>query len=497
MNKSPHSLIKRSNASLFDRVVSILEEAQSNVVRAVNNNMVIAYWLIGREIVQEIQGGKGRAKYGEKIIEQLSSQLKEKYGRGFSISNLRYFRTFYTVYFNRKPEIRQIGSGELVKSSEVRILNGVLNDMSLAIETASDIRGFSPNLGWSHYQVIMNVENSNERLFYEIEAEKENWDVEYLKHQIYTFLFARLLKSKDKEGVITLTREGQRIKIPADVMKNPYILDFLGIPDSDRLHETKFEEAIISNLQSFLLELGKGFAFVGRQKRLQFDEDYYYVDMVFYNCILKCYLLIDLKIGALTHQDVGQIDSYVRMFDDKYRTEGDNPRFIFVKSDRDDIRHPKMLSLIHLAGEQLIRRRFNTMPELHSSIYASLVQYLLGSGRIHTGPFDATLCRNAEIADISEDKVRWFLSRAHNARDYALAETTPVVNVLIHLDLLDKGKPNHAAILLFGVKPQRFLITSEVKCMHFHGTQKLKPIPSYQIYKGTVFDLVDQLNRFF
>lgn len=179
-------------------------------------------------------------------------------------------------------------------------------------------------------------------------------------------------------------------------------------------------------------------------------------------------------------------------------------RFIFVKGDRDEIRHPKMLSLLRLAGEQLIRRRFNTPTELHSAVYASLVQYLLGSGRIHTGPFDATMCRNAEIADISEDKIRWFLSRAHNARDYALAETTSVVNVLTHLDLLDKGEPNHAAILLFGVKPQRFLITSEVKCMHFHGTQKLKPIPSYQIYKGTIFDLVDQsvdfvmskLNRF-
>ena len=171
----------------------------------------------------------------------------------------------------------------------------------------------------------MNVKNPNERLFYEIEAEKENWDVDHLKHQIYTFLFARLLKSKDKEGVMALAREGQAIRTPADVIKNPYILDFLGLPDTERLHETKIEEAIISNLQSFLLELGKGFAFIGRQKRLQFDEDFYYVDMVFYNCILKCYLLIDLKIGELTHQDVGQMDSYVRMFDDKYRTKGDNP----------------------------------------------------------------------------------------------------------------------------------------------------------------------------
>ena len=180
------------------------------------------------------------------------------------------------------------------------------------------------------------------------------------------------------------------------------------------------------------------------------------------------------------------------------------PRFIFVKGDKDTARHPKMLALLHTVGEQLIRRRFNTQPELHAAVYASLVQHLLSSGHISTGPFDATICRSAEIADISEGKIRWFLSRARNARDYALAETTPVVDVLTHLDLLDKGKPNHAAILLFGIKPQRFLIASEVKCMHFHGRQKLKPIPSYQIYKGTVFDLVDQsvdfvmskLNRF-
>lgn len=180
------------------------------------------------------------------------------------------------------------------------------------------------------------------------------------------------------------------------------------------------------------------------------------------------------------------------------------PRLIFVKGDQDTARHPKMLALLRTIGEQLIRRRFKTQSDLHSSVYASLVQYLLSSGRISSGPFDATICRNAEVSDISKDKIRWFLSRARNARDYALAETTPVVDVLTHLDLLDKGKPNHAAILLFGIKPQRFLISSEVKCMHFHGTEKLKPIPSYQIYKGTVFDLVDQsvdfvmskLNRF-
>ncbi|PIU42303.1 MAG: DUF1016 domain-containing protein [Candidatus Omnitrophica bacterium CG07_land_8_20_14_0_80_42_15] len=310
---------------LFTRVVSILEEARSNVVRAVNNNMVIAYWLIGREIVQAIQGGEKRAGYGERLIEQLSAQLTGKYKRGFSVTNVRYFRTFYSVYSERVPEIRHIGCGELKEIPKHHIESGVLEDISLAVNIPVKNKGFSPLLGWSHYRELMNVENKNERLLYEIEAEKENWDVEHLKHQIHTLLFARLLKSKNKDGVMALSREGNVIRRPDDIIKNPYILDFLGLPDFECFHESVLEGAIISNLQNFLLEMGKGFAFVGRQKRLQFDDNYYYVDLVFYNCILKCYLLIDLKIGELTHQDVGQIDGYVRMFDDKYRTEGDNP----------------------------------------------------------------------------------------------------------------------------------------------------------------------------
>lgn len=320
-----NGLTQPEGNDLFDRVVSILEQARANVVRSVNNNMVIAYWLIGREIVQELQGGDERAEYGKQVIEQLSAKLSHKYGRGFSTTNLRYFRTFYTVYSDRIPEIRHIAGGEFKASGKRHHQSGVLDVMALAVEQAGAERGFSPNLGWSHYRTLMSVTNQNERLFYEIEAANEGWDVEHLNRQIHTFLFARLLKSRDKAGVMELACQGQKIGIPSDTIKNPYILDFLGLPDSDVLHESEIEKAIIDNLQSFLLELGKGFAFVGRQKRMQFDEDYFYIDLVFYNCILKCFLLIDLKIGELTHQDVGQMDSYIRMFDDKYLTEGDNP----------------------------------------------------------------------------------------------------------------------------------------------------------------------------
>lgn len=324
-DRNKHEVITPGSGDVFDRVISILEQARTNVVRAVNSQMVIAYWLIGREIVQELQRGDERAEYGKKLVKALSVKLTGKYGKGFSTTNLWYFRQFYLVFSDRVPEIRHKPCGESGSDEKLHKPCGVSDDLSLVIEKSEAIEGFSPVLSWSHYRTLTKIENRNERLFYEIEAEKEGWSVPHLERQIHSLLFARLFKSRDKEGVMKLAREGHNPETAIDTIKDPYILDFLGLPDAELLHETDLEKAIIANLQSFLLELGKGFAFVGRQKRLQFDEDYFYVDMVFYNCILKCYLLIDLKIGELTHQDVGQMDSYVRMFDDKYLTEGDNP----------------------------------------------------------------------------------------------------------------------------------------------------------------------------
>lgn len=331
-------MAKLKKQDLFDRVVSILEQARANVVRAVNSNMTIAYWLIGREIVHELQGGKERAEYGQQKIEDLSKKLTHRYGKGFSETNLKYFRLFYQTYADRVPEIRRKAGDEslaiqirhkacdeFASGKKLRKACGVLDDMGLAVENSDLIKGFSSQLSWSHYRSLTKVENRNERLFYEIEAEKEGWSVPVLERQIHSFLFARLLKSRDKDGVMNLIRKGQTIATPTDTIKDPYILDFLGLPDSPKLHEGNLEAAIIANLQSFLLELGKGFAFIGRQKRLQFDDAFFYIDLVFYNCILKCYLLIDLKIGELTHQDVGQMDSYVRMFDEKYSAAEDNP----------------------------------------------------------------------------------------------------------------------------------------------------------------------------
>lgn len=313
---------------LFGRVAEILEQSRASVVRSVNSQMVLAYWHIGREIVQVLQRGGDRAGYGRGVLDALAQRLGQRYGKGFSATNLRYFRLFYQAYADRKPEIRHKACDELPTAprTEIRHKAGdVLAELSLAVEHADRIRGFSPGLSWSHYRTLTQIEHRSERLFYEIEAEKEGWSVPHLERQIHSLLFARLLKSRDKAGVLSMATRGQIIEKPVDALKDPYVLDFLDLPDSNKLHESNLETAIIRQLQEFLLELGKGFAFVARQKRLAYEDEHFYVDLVFYNTILKCYLLIDLKIGKLSHQDIGQMDSYVRLFDDQFTTEGDNP----------------------------------------------------------------------------------------------------------------------------------------------------------------------------
>jgi predicted nuclease of restriction endonuclease-like (RecB) superfamily len=313
---------------LFDRVVAILDRARDRVVRSVNSEMVIAYWYIGREIVEHLQAGEERAAYGRRLLESLAERLGTRYGRGFSVTNLRYFRLFYQAYADRSPEIRHKPCDELDvggtgqnhhKAGDASV------DLALAASPADPIPGFASGLSWSHYRTLTKVEHRVERLFYEIEAEKQNWSVPQLERQIDSLLFARLLKSRDKAGLLELSTRGQVIEKPADALKDPYVLDFLDLPDGETLHESELEAAILHKLQAFLLELGKGFAFVARQKRLAFQDEHFYVDLVFYNTILKCFLLIDLKVGKLSHQDIGQMDSYVRLFDDQCTTEDDSP----------------------------------------------------------------------------------------------------------------------------------------------------------------------------
>jgi predicted nuclease of restriction endonuclease-like (RecB) superfamily len=288
--------------------------------------MILAYWHIGREIVEQLQQGAERATYGDELLSGLSAQLTARFGRGYSVTNLRYFRLFYQVYSNRSPQIRHKACDELPGHSGKHHKGcDVSAERALAASVDEGLKGFSDRLSWSHYRTLTKVDHSAERAFYEIEAECQGWSVPQLERQIHTCLFARLLKSRDKAGVMDLATRGQVLERPVDALKQPYVLDFLELPESHRLRESDLESAILEKLQHFLLELGKGFAFVARQKRISFEDEHFYIDLVFYNVILKCYLLIDLKLGKLTHQDVGQMDSYVRLFNEQCRTAGDGP----------------------------------------------------------------------------------------------------------------------------------------------------------------------------
>ncbi len=285
---------------LFKKATSYVEEARNRVQRSINSEMVQAYWYIGRDIVTAEQEGQARAAYGSQLLQELSNRLTKKYGKGFSVSTLRDIRQFYLVYSN--AEIHHAVRG---KSS---------NELSL-----------SSNLGWIHYRSLMRIDRPEARQFYTVEAEKNAWSGRELERQINSLLFDRLAKSKDKEGLLALSRDGQEINNPEDAIKEPLILEFLGLPESHRLVESKLEEALINNLQKFLLELGTGFSYIGRQKRLTFDGDHYYADLVFYHVILKCYVIIDLKTRKLTHADLGQMQLYVNYFDAEIKQEDDNP----------------------------------------------------------------------------------------------------------------------------------------------------------------------------
>ena len=311
-------------AALFDRVASILEQARGNVVRVVNTQMVLAYWLIGREIVQELQGGEERAAYGKRVFEDLSHRLAVQYGKGFSVTNLKYFRLFYQAYPERLGIRHPTGD-----ESEIPSPAG----MELALPSKSYLpgsqlpHGFSPQLTWSHYRALMRVDHIEARDFYEREAIEGGWSKAQLERQIHSFYYDRIIANRGKEGLLPAGRErlAGEIVQPSHLLKSPMVLEFLGLPDSPDLHESKLEQAIIDNLQNFLLELGKGFCFVARQKHIRFGDDDFYIDLVFYNYVLKCFLLIDLKMGKLTHADVGQMDGYVRLYEDQFKIPGDNP----------------------------------------------------------------------------------------------------------------------------------------------------------------------------
>jgi predicted nuclease of restriction endonuclease-like (RecB) superfamily len=315
---TPSSLMTKSDlASLFERVASILEAGRGRVLRTINHETVLAYWLIGREIVQALQGGEARAQYGDVLIADLSKRLTEHFGAGFSAANLKNFRQFYLAYSDRAVSI------DYPMGSQSEAPKGF---SPISYPTGSESpSGFHPDLSWSHYRALMRVENIVARRFYETEAVQSHWSRRDLERQIGSLFYERLLASTDKTAMLEGVRKEAIPLNPLDMLKDPYVLEFLDLPNVPQLQESQLEQAIIDKLQHFLLELGRGFSFVARQKRMRFDDKDFYVDLVFYNYLLKCFVLIDLKIGELSHQDIGQMDGYVRMYEAHAKVEGDNP----------------------------------------------------------------------------------------------------------------------------------------------------------------------------
>ena len=309
----------------------IVRQAQDNAYRSINQAMVQAYWRVGRRIVEEEQQGISKAAYGKGVIKTLSVALQQEFGKGFSERNLENMRAFYLQY-----PISQTLSAEL----------GV-----------PDFR-----LSWSHYQMLLRIENLEERAFYEIEAAQNKWSLRELKRQFDSALYLRLALSTDKAGIKQLGQDGQVMESPQDAVKDPYILEFLHLTEHYRYSESHLENALIDKLEHFLLELGKGFTFVGRQKRISFDERHFYIDLVFYNRLLRCFVLIDLKLGDLKHQDLGQMQMYVNYYD----------RFIKLDEENKTIG----IVLCQDKSETLVEI---TLPEDNQHFFASRYQTVLPS----------------------------------------------------------------------------------------------------------------------
>lgn len=285
---------------LVDSIGFTIVSARQRAIQAVNNELLNANWEIGKYIVEYEQHGNEKAEYGSSLLTNLSKDLKSRFGKGFSKSNIYLMRQFYLKY-----QIFQSVTGKLT---------------------------------WTHYAELLGVSDDHARGFYEKQAAIDNWSVRELKRQIGSSLFERLALSQDKSGVLKLAEKGHIASEPKDIVKDPYVLEFLQIPEEHRMTESRLEQKIIDHLQTFLLELGKGFSFVGRQYRITLDNDHYYVDLVFYHRILKCFVLIDLKTKHVKHQDIGQMNMYLNYFKSEENTEGDNPPIgIVLGADKDDI----------------------------------------------------------------------------------------------------------------------------------------------------------------
>ena len=331
------------NNDFLRSVSDVLSQARKNAKTAVNISMVYAYYEIGRMIVEEEQQGENRAAYGKQLLKELSAYLTENCGKGFSVGNLKNIRQFYKVYSSDQI-------GETVFSQFENLP---------AVSTG---RKFF--LSWSHYLKLMRIDDVDERQFYEIECVKNNWSLREFQRQFDSALYQRLMLSTEKDAVKQLSEKGQIIEKSSDLVKDPYVLEFLGLEEKTKYSESDLETRIIDNLQTFLLELGAGYTFVARQKRFTFNESHFRVDLVFYNRLLRCFVVFDLKIGTLKHQDLGQMQMYVNYYDRYEKQEDENPTIgVLLCQDKED-------SLVEL-----------TLPK-DSNIYASKYQLYLPDKRM-------------------------------------------------------------------------------------------------------------------
>lgn len=306
----------------LDRVEHIVETAKNKVCKVIDVAMVYTYYEVGRVIVEEEQKGAGRAAYGRRILANVSERLTSRFGKGWGTENLRLMRKLYLVYS------QEIQNGVLENGGKSKIQNRVL-------EIGKSVYPF--RLSWSHYLKLMRIENREERRFYEIEAIEGGWSLAELKRQFKSSLYERLALSRDKAGIKKLSARGHVVERPEDAIKDPYVLEFLGLEEKERYSESELENRIIEHIEQFLLELGKGFIRVGRQVRFTFQERHFKVDLVFYNRILRCFVVIDLKTGELSHEDIGQMMMYVNYYDRKIKLKEENPTIgILLCADKDD-----------------------------------------------------------------------------------------------------------------------------------------------------------------
>lgn len=308
--------------ALYERIAALIEQARQHVYQTVNTSEVYTKFGIGRYIVEDEQEGNYRAAYGKAVLKCVSDKLTNRFGEGWSVETLKLCRRFYGVYSNLVNSVYPITD----KSGKQRLPNlQMMPEGANSGNTAAKIQQPQFVLTWSHYLVLMRIENPEERSFYEIECAREQWSVRQLKRQHASSLYERLALSRDKDEVMRLSREGQTIEKPQDIIKNPVTLEFLGLKPDSVYSESKLENAIISKLQNFLLEMGKGFLFEARQKRFTFEERNFYVDLVLYNRLLQSYVLVDLKIDDLTHQDLGQMQMYVNYYDRYVKEDFEHP----------------------------------------------------------------------------------------------------------------------------------------------------------------------------